>query len=163
MDKLPELAGELVARSSTRLSLPEHRQIELYTRKKTLAVSAEDARLAEAARVAAACTACLLLQAAFEADDPANEGRTTWDIYRAAPRGSSGERAVAEIFRILRIVRRVALHRQATVVAEGGLLRFFGTIDATVLALDISPAGLALLESAVAYYLGSFTQPYSAG
>ena len=42
MDKLPELAGELVARSSTRLSLPEHRQIELYTRKKTLAVSAEE-------------------------------------------------------------------------------------------------------------------------
>ncbi len=162
MDKLPELAGELAARSSTLLSLPEHRQIELYTRKKTLAVSASGAGLAEAARVAAACTACLLLQASFESDDPANEGRTTWDIYRALPRNSSGERAVAEIFRILRIVRRVALHRQATVVADGGLLRFFGSIDGTVLALDISLAGLALLESVVAYHLDSFRQPYSA-
>lgn len=161
MDKLPELAGELVARSSTPLSLPEHRQIELYTRKKTLSVSAAEAGLPEAVRVAAACTACLLLQASFEADDPAQEGRTTWDIYRALPRASSGDRAVAEIFRILRIVRKVALHREGTVVAEGGLLRFFGAIDGTVLALNISPAGLALLESAVAYYLSSFSQPYS--
>ena len=90
---------------------------------------------------------------------PRQEGRTTWDIYRAPPRGSSGDRAVAEIFRILRIVRKVALHREGTVVAEGGLLRFFGAIDGTVLALNISPAGLALLELAVAYYLGSFSQP----
>ena len=125
-------------------------------------MSADETRLPEAARVAAACTACLLLQAAFEADDPAQEGRTTWDIYRALPRASSGDRAVAEIFRILRIVRKVALHREGTVVAEGGLLRFFGAIDGTVLALNISPAGLALLESVVAYYLGSFSQPYSA-
>ena len=162
MDKLPELAGELVARSSTRLSLPEHRQIELYTRKKTLAVSADDARLAEAARVAAACTACLLLQAAFEADDPAT---------KAAPPGTSTARCRAAAAASGRWRKSsvscassasVALHREATVVAEGGLLRFFGTIDGTVLALNISPAGLALLESAVAYYLGSFTQPYSA-
>jgi hypothetical protein len=162
MNKLPELAAELVARSSTRLLLPEHRQIELYTRKKTLAVSTAEAGLPETARVAAACTACLLLQATFEADDPAQEGRTTWDIYRALPRASSGDRAVAEIFRILRIVRKVALHREGTVVAEGGLLRFFGAIDGTVLALDISPAGLALLESAVTWYLDSFALPYSA-
>ena len=162
MDKLPELAGELVARSSAPLSLPEHRQIELYTRKKTLAVNTDGPRMAEAARIAGATTACLLLQAAFEADDPASEGRASWDIYRALPRASSGERAVAEIFRILRVVRKVALHRQGTIVAEGGLLRCFGAIDATVLALDISPAGLTLLQSAVAYYLGSFAQPYSA-
>jgi hypothetical protein len=162
MKKLTALAGELVAQSSTRLSLPEHRQIELYTRKKSLATGAPEAALPEAARIAGACTACLLLQATFEADDPAQEGRSTWDIYRALPRNSSGDRAVAEIFRILRVVRKVALHRQATVAADGGLLRCFGTIDGTVLALDISPVGLALLESVVAYYLGSFSQPYSA-
>ena len=162
MDTLPELAGELAARASTRLSLPEYRQIELYTRKKTVSVRAGASRLPEAPRVSGACTACLLLQAAFEADDPAVEGRSTWEVYRALPRASSGDRAVAEIFRILRVVRKVALHRQGTLVAEGGLLRFFGAIDGTVLALNISPAGLGLLESAVAYYLGSFAQPYSA-
>ena len=143
MDKLPNLANELVARSPTRLSLPEHRQIELYTRKKTLAVSTAGPHLAEAARIAGACTASLLLQVIFEADDPANESRSTWDIYRALPRNSSGERAMAEVFRILRIVRKVALHRQGTVVAEGGLLRCFGAIDGTVTRRSLRPSSRA--------------------
>ena len=162
MDKLSERVADLAVRSSTPVSLPEHRQIELYTRKRALAVSATKERPQEFARVTAACTASLLLQAAFEADDPAQEGRTTWEVYSDRRQGSAGERAVAEIFRILRVVRKVSLHRDGSVTADGGLFRIFGIIDGTVLALDISPAGLTLLESVVAYYLGSLAQPYSA-
>jgi len=162
MNLLPELIADVAVRSATRLSLPEHRQIELFTRKKALAISAGGARSPELASIASVCTAFLLLQAAVEADDPEHEARTTWDIYRALPRNSSGDRAVAEIFRILRVVRKVTIHRQGTVAIEGGLFRCFGAIDGTVLALDISQAGLGLLESAAAYYLDSLAQPYSA-
>jgi hypothetical protein len=162
MDHFPDLIADVAARLTTRLSLPEHRQIELYTRKKALAFSAPDTRSPDLASIAGACTAFLLMQAALETDDPAREGRTTWDIYRGLPRTSSGERAVAELFRILRVVRKVTVHREGTVAIEGGLFRLFGAIDGTVLALDISRAGLDLLGSAVAYYLGSLGGPYSA-
>ena len=47
-------------------------------------------------------------------------------------------------------------------VAEGGLLRFFGAIDGTVLALNISPAERRCWNWSWRYYLGSFSQPYSA-
>lgn len=161
MDSSCERVADLAVRSSTQLSLPEHRQIELFTRKRPLTVSADTARPTDA-KVTAACTACLLLQAAFESAEPLQEGRTTWDVYLALPRTSSGDRAVAEIFRLLRIVRKVNLHRDGKIVAENGLIRIFGIIDGTVLALNISPVGLALLESAVTYYLRSFAQPYSA-
>ena len=162
MDLFSDLIANVVARSTTRVSLPEHRQIELYTRKKALSFAADAARPPDLASVGGACTAFLLLQAALEADDPAQEGRTTWDIYRGLPRTSTGERAMAELFRILRVVRKVAIHRHGQVAIEGGLFRFFAAIDGTVFALDISRAGLDLLASAVAYYLGSLGGPYSA-
>ena len=162
MDQFSDLIAEIASRSTARLSLPEHRQIELYTRKKALAFSADAVRSPDLASVGGACTAFLLLQAALETDDPAQEGRTTWDIYRGLPRTSTGERVVGEIFRVLRVVRKVAVHRQGSVAIDGGLFRLFGTIDGTVLALDISRAGLDLLGSAVAYYLGSLDGPYSA-
>jgi len=46
--------------------------------------------------------------------------------------------------------------------AEDGIVKFNGAINRVALSLEITPAGLALLESAIAYYLGWQREPYPA-
>ncbi|CAH2598873.1 conserved protein of unknown function [Rhodovastum atsumiense] len=161
MDLLPELFADLAIRSATPLSLPEHRQIEFFTRKRALPTAEDTPRPRELGQVASACTTFLLLQAAVTAHEPAHEGRTTWDIYKALPRSRGDERIVSEIFRILRIIRQVALNPRGEVVADGGLLRLIGPVADTLLALNITFTGVRLLESAVAYWFGAARGPYS--
>ena len=163
MDALPELVAELAARPKTRLRLPEHRQIELYTRRKSLAVAEADARVAgmrphrrRLHRLLAA--AGRLRGGRSGAGRPQHLGR----LSRAAARQHRRSGGRRNLPHPARRPQGGAAPRRARWPRPAGCSASSASIDGTVLALDISPAGLALLESVVAYYLGSFAQPYSA-
>jgi hypothetical protein len=67
---------------------------------------------------------------------------------------------VAEVYRILRIFRIAALHRDGRLEVSEGLVRAACTFDRCALALNITPTGLDLLGSFVHTYLDALHQPY---
>lgn len=156
-----DLAAALAAGAGNRLSLPEYRQIELYSKRKTLAFAeAGGAPALPLAEVAGLCRAFLLLDAVLGPHSPDDERPASWQRYRDLPRAGATERLVAELYRLLRLVRIAAFHPRGEVGMRGGLVRIKAIAGAVVLTLEISLAGLGLLESAVAWYLGSLGQPY---
>lgn len=160
MTPLLDLVADLSAASSSRLSLPEYRQIELYSKRKSL-VFATGAD-APPSPVAGACRAFLVLDAFLAAQTPSAGEPSTWRRYLDLPRASTLDRLVAEIYRVLRVARTVAFYPDGEIETRGGLVRIKGIVDKVVMVLDISPAGLLVLESAVAWYLDSLRQPYPA-
>ena len=144
--------------------LPEYRQIELYTKRKKLSFRDSPARTAEGEEAPdpfAPLSALMLLESHLAAADPELfEGRTSWARYLALPRHTGTDKLVAEVFRILRIFRIAATHAQGKLEARDGLIRAACHFNRCALALNITPAGLSLLESFVFYYLDSFRQPY---
>lgn len=163
MDLLKDLLAGLDVMAGSRLRQTEYRQIELYTKKKNLAF-AEEPQPRSSAQIATAgcCWAALLLDAALEAQYPEAEGKTGWQKYQALPRKTPTQKVVAELFRMLRIVRAVAVHPHGHIEFEDGIVKLNGAIHQVALSLEITPAGLALLESAAAAFLALDGQPYSA-
>jgi hypothetical protein len=157
-----DLAAGLIAGPRNRLSLPEYRQIELYSKRKTLhfAVAGPAPEFQE--RVSGACGAYMALDAFLESRHFAGESGPSWQRYLSLPRASLLDRLAGELYRILRIVRSVAFHPHGHIEAEDGIVKFNGAINRVSITLEITPAGLTLLESAVAYYLGWQSEPYSA-
>ena len=156
MTMMHRLAGDLALAGANRLWLPEYRQIELYTKKKTLAFAvypppepAPVGAIAGVYRVFAALDAVL-----------GGGERPSWDTYMALPRDGALAKLVAELYRILRVARRIAFHPQGHMEVEDGIVRMNGAIDRFALSLEITQAGLSLLESAAAYYLSTMGQPY---
>ncbi len=162
MTVLHHLAAHLESAAGSRLSLPEYRQIELYTKKKSLAFAeAEDRRDDRAlAAVARACLSFMVLDAHLEAAHPGLDGKLGWQKVLALPRDTMTAKLVAEIYRILRIVRAVAVHPYGHVEFADGIVKLGGAINHFSLSLDISTAGLALVESFVATLLDAPRQPY---
>lgn len=160
MELLNDLVAGLQAMSGGRLSRTEYRQIELYTKKKTLAFAEEVVPSSALPPTAGACWAALLLDAALDARHPAIEGKTGWSKYQALPRVTPTDKVVAELFRMLRVVRAVAVHPHGHIDYEDGVVKINGAVHHVALSLEITPMGLALLESAVAAFLGSASQPY---
>lgn len=153
----------LCALNGQRLPRTEYRQIELYSRKRKLEFLPPPAPAGDPlARLAPARLAGQCLAEHFAADDPLLlEGKDSWQRYLDLPRRHTGERVVAELYRILRIVRIVSLHRDAHREFRNGLLRLSCNYRRCALSLDITPAGLDLLSGAVWCYLDSFEQPYA--
>ncbi|MCR6629165.1 MAG: hypothetical protein NVV74_03415 [Magnetospirillum sp.] len=161
MKLLNDLLAGLDRMAGSRLRRPEYRQIELYTKKKNLSFAAEPSVPSPAeAPAAGALWAALLLDAALDARHPEAEGKTGWQKYLALPRKSGIDKVVAELFRMLRIVRAVAVHPHGHVEFDDGIVKLNGAIHQVALTLEITPAGLGLLESAVAWFLESREQPY---
>lgn len=163
MDLLSDLLAGLDVLAGGRLRRTEYRQVELYSKKKTLAFAEEPPPrpLAQTA-AAGACWAALLLDAALDAQYPAAEGKSGWQKYLALPRKIPTQKVVAELFRMLRVVRAVTVHPHGHLDFDDGIVKFNGAIHQVALSLEITPAGLALLESAVAAFLALGGQPYSA-
>ncbi len=88
------------------------------------------------------------------------EELSSWQKYLALPRATTTEKMVAEIYRILRVFRISAIHRDGHIDVSEGLIRMSCTFKRCALSLNITPVGLGLIESFVYAYLDSFRQPY---
>jgi hypothetical protein len=160
MTVLYDLLADLSAGTGNRLVLPEYRQIELYSRRKPLHFAAEAATGAPVPAVAGLCRAFLVLEAYLASRTPTDEAKPSWQRYLDLPRASVTDKIVAQLYRILRVARVVAFHPQSVLETREGIVRITGIVDKVVLALELTPAGVLLLESAVAYYLEALRQPY---
>ncbi len=153
-----ELATHMIAGASSRLALPEYRQIELYAKRKTLSFSADaPARELPLPNIAGACRAFMALDAILA---PSAEGVPTWQRYLSLPRTCLAEKVTAELYRVLRVLRLVTFHPHGHVEIEDGIVKFNGAVNKVALSLEITAAGVILLESTVAYYLDSLRPPY---
>lgn len=154
MAGLDELVAAVALESPNRLSLPEHRQIDLGGTSKILRFSEACAPDMLQTALAGVLRAFLLVEAAGDRGGGA-------DLAGESPAvPSASRRLVKEIFRVLRVCRLVLFSRTGEVALQDGVLRLKGVIDRTVMILDISFAGLMLLESAVAYWMSSRLGPY---
>lgn len=161
MHLLTDLVAGLDALAGRRLFRTEYRQIELYTKKKTLAF-ADPVQVSPAdAPAAAACWAALLLDAALDARYPEVEGKTGWQKYQALPRKTPTDKVVAELFRMLRVVRAVTVHRHGHIDFADGIVQMNGAIHQVALSLELTPVGLGLLVSAVSAFLELESLPYA--
>lgn len=146
------------------LFLPEYRQIDLYDKKKKLSFLAEpsdDGRgpfdLVNAVRLVQ-----VALDDHLRARDPLlSEDVSSWQRYLGLPRKAQTDKLVAEVFRILRILRISTTHAQGHIEIRDGLICLSCTFGRCALSLNITEAGLGLLGSFVVYYLESLSQPYS--
>ena len=157
-----DLAAGLIAGPRNRLLLPEYRQIELYSKRKTLHFAAAEPVPDFQERVAGVCGAFMALNAFLESQHFPGESGPSWQRYLSLPRTAMLDKLMAELYRILRIARAVAFHPHGHIEAEDGIVKFNGAINRVALSLEITPACLALLESAIAYYLGWQREPYPA-
>ena len=143
---------------------PHYRQIDLFDKRKQLgflpdAVS-DDPALCH--WLYPALLAQRALQDAVDArSSTLNEGLTSWQIYQALPRRTPVDKLMAEVFRMLRIVRIAATHAQGRIELREGQIRMGCTFGSCALSLHITPAGLALLGSLVHAGLDAGAQPYS--
>nr|WP_294519074.1 hypothetical protein [uncultured Rhodopila sp.] len=161
MVKLHDLLTGSTNGSIRRLSLPEYRQIELYTKRRALTFAPDDPQqdlIADELR--GVFNAFTVLDSYVQSRTPDADGKTTWQRAAAMPRGTMSERVAAELYRILRVAWSVAFTPQGRVNVEDGIIWFNGTVHKLALQLAITPIGLVLLESATAYYLESLRQPY---
>lgn len=144
--------------------VPEYRQIELYTKRKKLTFSEDPAAAAGGQgmpETLGPLAALMLLETYLDSSDPELfEGKISWEKYLALPRRTTTDKLVAEVFRILRIFRIAATHAQGRLEIRDGLVRAACNFRRCALALNITPAGLTLLESFVFCYLDAFRQPY---
>ncbi len=144
--------------------LPEHREIELYDKRKKLhfeEVQARETWLDE--RLGAVRIATAALDDALEAADPMLcEGKTSWEKYLALPRTTATEKMAAEVYRTLRILRIAMTHTQGRIEVREGVIWFSCHFGRCALSVNLTPAGLDLLCGFVAYYIESFATPYSA-
>jgi hypothetical protein len=160
---LHDLTAGLCAGPRNRLSLPEYRQIELYSKRKTLHFAPAEPSSGEVTqRVGGICAAFMALDAYLESQHFPGESGPSWERYRNLPRSTLTDKLVAELYRILRVARAVAFHPHGHIEAQDGIVKINGAVNRVALSLEITPAGLMLLESAAAYYLDSLRQPYPA-
>jgi hypothetical protein len=138
-----------------RLSLPEHRQIELYSKRKALEIDAPAPDATPYGLLADAVRAFQTLETLL-----AGEPRPSWDFYTALPREALGDKLAAQLYRILRVAKLVLFHPGGQVACEDGLVKITGVVGPTVMALELAPQGLALLGSAVAFWALNQSSPY---
>ncbi|MDD2770108.1 MAG: hypothetical protein PHT19_15385 [Methylococcus sp.] len=142
-------------------SLPEYRQVELYTKRKKLEFGEDPAPGDGAEAYLGVHLAVQLLEShLLGAHEELMEGLSSWERYLALPRRNGVDKLVAEVYRILRIFRVASLHRDGHMECHEGLIRISCTFRRCALSLNITPAGLSLLESFVYTYLGSSAKPY---
>jgi hypothetical protein len=164
-----KLSGDVLedfsCRFGSRWSVPEYRQIELYTKKKKLAFAECGADAAGRYQVKGTLSTgmtFMLLDSFLASHDPSlMEGMKSWQKYLSLPRKTTADKLVAEVYRILRVYKIALSHKDGLIEARDGLIRISCVFERCSLSLNITTIGLALLESFVFYYLDSFRQPYS--
>lgn len=163
-DVLQTAVGDYAQRFGNHWHLPEYRQIEIYSKKKKLHFAPEtgDGAALRAPSLLGAGVAFLLLDSYFESLDPSLEAKGSWQRYLALPRRNVTDKVMAEIYRILRILRLVMGRHQGHEIISDGLVRACCSFNHCAQSLTISPVGLELLESAVHYFLHAPSQPYGA-
>lgn len=158
---LEDVVAELTATGPARLSLPEYRQVELYTKRKTLAFAPPAAEAGPPmAALAGLVRAFLVLDAWCETRVDGFDRMPSWQRYLALPRATRTDKMVAELYRMLRIARIVLFHPQGHADMDEGVIKINGAINKVALSLELTVIGARLLESAVAYVLGAQRQPY---
>jgi len=166
MKLLGDVLEDFSCRFGNRWSVPEYRQIELYTKKKKLAFSDASTNGGDATQIKGTLStgvAFMLLDTFLASRDASlMEGLSSWQKYQSLPRKTTTEKLVAEVYRLLRVYRIALSHSDGHLEARDGLIRASCIFERCALSLNITAAGLALLESFVFYYLDSFRQPYSA-
>lgn len=146
---------------SKNLRLPEYRQIELYTKRKALNfLDPPPPEEAPMDRIAAVARAALAFEATLAGLCPTDLPLTAWKRCQQLPKTTQTEKILAELHRILRIVRKIAFHPHGHVDMRDGIVCLNGAIDLVALSLEITAAGLDLLETMVAFWFGSLTSPY---
>jgi len=142
-------------------SLPEYRQIELYTKRRKLPFADQPSITTALPETLGLHTAAMLLESFLTSRDAElMEGLGSWEKYLALPRTSATDKMVAEIYRIFRVFRVAALYRDGHIELSEGLVRMSCTFKRCALSLNITPVGLRLMESFVYAYLNSWQQPY---
>lgn len=156
-----DIMNALSAPKLMRSILPEYRQIELYTKRKSLAFANEHTGPRTAIPfVTELYRAFMTLDTYLAARISFTESQTSWERYSVLPRATMTDKVVAELYRMLRVVRLVAFHQHGHIEIEDGIVKINGAVNQVSLTLEITPAGVTLLESAVTYYLETFNQPY---
>ena len=144
-----------------RWSLPEHRQIELYSKRKKLAFGDSPPAGSPPAGTFGLLAAGMMLEAHLAGGDPLlMESQSSWHAVLALPRKTVTDKLVAEVHRILRIFRITSFHREGRLETSDGLVRMACNFDRCALALTITSAGLDLLGAFVHLFLDAPNQPY---
>ncbi len=159
MTLIDTLTTEYAESPEARRHQPEYRQLELYSKKRRLKFEDASARPMERPALLSALQVGSLLDAWLDARDPSREGKTSWERYLGLPRAKGAEKVLAELARVLRVVRLAAVHGR--VEAIDGILQLDCTFNRCALALHITPVGLELLGAATLYALDADRQPYS--
>jgi hypothetical protein len=163
MANLRQIASHLAFSRAERLSLPEHRQIELYTKRKTLGFSDPDgAEAIPVEAIARLCRCAFAMEAIVSARQPTDKPFGSWARCLELPRKTQTDKIIAEFYRMLRIVTRVAFHDHGHIDLREEIVCLNGAIDNVALSLEITAAGLNLIESAIAYWLQAKDGPYPA-
>lgn len=158
---LEDLVAELTTSGPNRLSLTEYRQVELYTKRKTLAFAPPQAPAGPPLpALAGLVRAFLALDAWCETRVEGFDGLSRWARYLALPRVTRTDKMLAELYRILRVARTVLFHPHGHADMDEGIIKINGAINKVALSLELTVIGAGLLESAVAYVLGAQGQPY---
>ena len=146
---------------SNRLRLPEYRQIELYTKRKALNfLDPPPPDEAPMDRIAAVARAALAFESVMAGQHPTQLPLTAWQRCKDLPRKTQTDKILAELHRVTRIVRKIGFHPHGHVELRDGIIRLNGAIDLVALSLEITAAGLDLIETMVAYWFLSLTSPY---
>ncbi len=146
---------------SANLHLPEYRQIEFYTKRKALNfLEPAPAESVPFDRIAAVARAALALEATLGGLYPTELPLTAWARCKELPRKTQTDKVLAELNRILRVVRKIAFHPHGHADMREGIVCLNGAIDMVALSLEITAAGLELLETMVAYWLAARDSPY---
>ena len=141
---------------SNKVRLPEYRQVELYTKRKALNFAeAQPPEGVPMDRIAAAARASLVFEAALAGVFPTQLPLTAWARCKEMPKTTQTEKILAELHRITRIVRKVSFHPHGHVDLRDGIVCLNGAIDLVALMLEITAAGLDLIETMVAYWFSA--------
>ena len=160
MNLLSDVIADFSARFGHRWSLPEYRQIELYTKKKKMGIAAADPAGVALPGTLSTSVATLLLEDFVQSRSPSFEGKTSWERYQAFPRDNTIDKLVAEVYRILRVFRAGVVQQNGKVEVNNGVIKATCTLNRTALTISLTEVGLSLLESFVYYYLQAARQPY---
>ncbi|GEO80025.1 hypothetical protein [Pararhodospirillum oryzae] len=156
MDHVQVLAAGVLGGATRR---PEYRHLELYSKPAALSFAPPvlDESRAWTARLAPACRAFFALDAFLGG---AVDGISTRERYKALPRATLTDKILAQVYRLLRVVRLVALSAEGRPERHKGLVILKVPAGKTILDLALTEAGLDLAVDMVAYAVAAPAQPY---
>lgn len=143
------VARELLNGGSPRSASPEFRRIEFGTRRPVLNFAdPEPFDRATVAEVAAVVRADAVLRSVLDGGQAWDIGSSSWERYARHPRATRAERVAGELVRRLRLVSAIALREGARAERRDALVYLGVDVGKEIYEIEITSAGLALLELA---------------